>query len=81
MKITNKYKKLFLLLPLTAATVLFQNCSENIDESSRYVFEGNTILSYLESQVKEDENGVKDTIYKESSFWTRWPSANSRHRP
>lgn len=65
MKITNKYKKVFLLLPLTAATVLFQNCSENIDESSRYVFEGNTILSYLESQVKEDENGVKDTIYKE----------------
>ena len=59
------FKKVFLLLPLTAVAVLFQNCSENIDESTRYVFEGNTILSYLESQVQEDENGEKDTIYKE----------------
>ena len=65
MRKTNIIKKAFLLLPVMAVAVLFQNCTEKIDDSARYVFEGNTILSYLESQVKEDANGEKDSIYKE----------------
>ena len=65
MRKTNIFKKAFLLMPLMAVAVLFQNCTEKIDDSARYVFEGNTILSYLENQVKEDVNGEKDTIYKE----------------
>ena len=38
---------------MAASAVLFQNCTEDIDTSSRYVFEGNTILSYLESHSDE----------------------------
>ena len=56
MKTMKNFKKMLLLLPLLAATVLFQNCSENIDTSSRYVFTGNTILSYLQSH---------DSVYSE----------------
>lgn len=65
MRKTNIFRKTFLLMPIMAVAVLFQNCTEKIDDSARYVFEGNTILSYLESQVKEGENGEKDSIYKE----------------
>lgn len=63
MRKTNIFRKTFLLMPIMAVAVLFQNCTEKIDDSARYVFEGNTILSYLESQVKEGENGEKDSIY------------------
>ena len=53
MKKLNIFKRIILLLPMMASAVLFQNCTEDIDTSSRYVFEGNTILSYLESHSDE----------------------------